>query len=380
MLSIISVYNNVEKLQSRLVASLDRQTVSAERILIDNRDRRFVSAAQALNWGAAQAKGDWLVFVHQDIEFLQDHWLEQCEHLLKQVDPKGWHGLVGRTASGVWQGLIRDRAMVSGTPFDQPIPVQTLDEILLIHRRWEQTKPYFDESFGSWHAYGVEACCRAIVDGGTNTVLPLPVWHDSGSTNLAGLREAHQYVWQKHQRHFRRIYTTCGVLPHRFGWSGSYRVSQLQKQFSNWWHHRDWMKLTKAETAFTERPTIVLEQLTQQFQVIECWHRPWKHAPISAVAMHDRTDAPRTVHHHFQGFQQEVKPETSCLVLMPDLVQDGSSWQLPNKLPEKVLVAIDLNQNRHGPQWWQSKLDRPWLAHLAMEVDDIRWAILELKS
>src|SRR6516164_1171797 len=76
MLSLVSVYNNAAKLEARLQASLARQNRAHQLICVDNRSGRFGGAAAALNHGAAQAKGDWIVFLHQDVELLGNDWLE----------------------------------------------------------------------------------------------------------------------------------------------------------------------------------------------------------------------------------------------------------------------------------------------------------------
>ncbi|HEV2904060.1 MAG TPA: glycosyltransferase family 2 protein, partial [Pyrinomonadaceae bacterium] len=231
MISIVCVYNNAQVLRERLLHSLDQQAVSYELIDVDNRQSRFQSAAAALNWGAAQARGDWLLFAHQDVALLSDEWLARAERLLNELNPVGWCGVAGSDQTGRSRGMLLDRAHLSGEPIATPLEIQTLDECVLIHRRAGDRNGYFDEGLTGWHAYGVEACCAAIREGAKNYVLPLPVWHDSKTTNLAGLEEAHQYVWQKHGGALKRIATTCGNLPDEYGWGNSANCS-LKRMWS----------------------------------------------------------------------------------------------------------------------------------------------------
>src|SRR5688572_27959926 len=132
MLSLVSVVSDPEKARARLHAGLARQTAQYDLVVVENRDGQFTSAASALNWGAARARGDWIVFLHQDVDLLFPDWLSRTEKHLSQLDPDGWCGVVGRNASGRWCGVLHDRAMIFfGKPTDSPVEVQTLDEVVL---------------------------------------------------------------------------------------------------------------------------------------------------------------------------------------------------------------------------------------------------------
>ena len=66
MFSVICVYNDSESLNSHLLKGLKEQSINFEKILIDNTDGKFSSSAEALNYGASLALGDYLMFVHQE--------------------------------------------------------------------------------------------------------------------------------------------------------------------------------------------------------------------------------------------------------------------------------------------------------------------------
>jgi hypothetical protein len=375
MLSLISVVNDPVKAQARLLTGLARQDGVHQFVEVDNRDGRFTGAAAALNWGATQAKGEWLVFLHQDVELLSPEWLSRAEAHLNRLPAVGWCGVAGRTAAGRWRGILRDRAMIFGEPFADPIEVQTLDEVLLVHRNLGPGHSYFDEAVPGWHAYGVEACCTALGQGLRNYVLPLPIWHDSNSTNLKGLREAHAYVWQKHRRAFPRIYTTCGVLPHPYGWSGSYRVAMFLQRVRGW-RHAGWLRLA-APGAFRSTPWAALEELTCREPVVDCLHSPAWFEHLEGTAFTDRTTAPRRIVHHFAGFQPE-ELQSDCLVVAPDLAgQLTSLEQLPVGV-RRLLVCCYLGDAYARPRRWGKLLGRKFSCTLAMEADETRWGILEM--
>jgi glycosyltransferase involved in cell wall biosynthesis len=375
MLSLVSVYNNAAKLEARLQASLARQNRAHQLICVDNRSGRFGGAAAALNHGAAQAKGDWIVFLHQDVELLGNDWLEWAEALLGRVDPDGWHGVVGRTARGRWRGLLRDRDMVFGEPFDEPIEVQTLDEIVLIHRNQGAGAVYFDEELSGWHAYGVDACCRAVRRGARNYVLPLPVWHDSASTNQAGLREAHRYVWAKHASAFRRVYTTCGVLPHPYGWSGSYKIATLLKSVRGW-QHLGWMRLAEGDR-FRRSPWEVLEELTAAEPEVHCFHRTARIPAIAGYGFTDRARVRRRIVHHFEGMPGPDM-NTECVVIAPDLAPEFRSMSELPPGTKRLIVAVYLDGATASPSCWRKMLGRDFACRLAIEADETRWAVMDL--
>ena len=68
MISIICIYNNRNILDNYLLKSLERHNTDYELILVDNTENKFTKAADALNYGAKNAKGEFLMFVHQDID------------------------------------------------------------------------------------------------------------------------------------------------------------------------------------------------------------------------------------------------------------------------------------------------------------------------
>jgi hypothetical protein len=62
-----------------LLKSLSEQNTDFELITIHNTENRFKSAAAALNWGGNQAAGDYLMFVHQDVDLYSDSWFDDME-------------------------------------------------------------------------------------------------------------------------------------------------------------------------------------------------------------------------------------------------------------------------------------------------------------
>lgn len=377
MISIVCVYNDEHTLRERLLDSLSAQFAAHEIVNVDNRASRFPSAAAALNWGAAQASGDWLLFAHQDVALLTSEWLARAERLLNELNPAGWCGVAGSDAGGKFRGMLLDRARLSGEPLQTAFEVQTLDECVLIRRR--TADEYFDEGLTGWHAYGVEACCAAIRTGAKNYVLPLPVWHDSKSTNLAGLEEAHHYVWQKHGSALGRIATTCGTLPDEYRWGNSSNDSlkRMWSRIETSYYHR----LGGFPHAFHDNFNEVLERLTASEQMIDCLHvQAWPDL-LEAKSFIPIPQQTRQILHHFSAWSIR-EPQADCVVIASDLARhlSGDLKQIRALIDQQRRVLICLNwEDRTGNRRRWKALERAAnQIHLTRRWDSSRVALIEL--
>lgn len=378
MISIVCVYNDAGVLERRLLGSLSAQAGRHEVVPVDNRASRFKSAAAALNWGAAQAAGDWLLFAHQDVALLADDWLARAEALLEEHSPRGWCGVAGTDASGRFRGMLVDRAALDGEPFERPEEVQTLDECLLVHRREAAGHEYFDEGLTGWHAYGVEACCAAARGGAKNYVLPLPVWHDSASTNMAGLEEAHRYVWDKHGASLGRITTTCGELPGGYGWGGRSLADSLRGvwgRVQTSYYHR----VAGYPGAFHHVFGEWLDALTEGEREVECLHVPAWYGPLEAGAFSARAGSRRRVVHRFEGWRDAG---AGCVVVATDLAA-----ALPDDLgplkslaggARRVVACLNWEDAQARPARWKALKRRASRVELTRRWDGTRVAVLEL--
>jgi glycosyltransferase involved in cell wall biosynthesis len=225
-ISIISVYNNRKRLEEFLLNSLpDKSDINYELILVDNRSGLYDSAASALNEGAKRADGEYYMFVHQDVKFLNSDWLESTYSYLESLDDLGVAGITGMSSEGerpatnarntIFQGDEK-AAWELGTNITSPSRVQTVDEFCIIIPSVNFQSHKFDaETCPGWHLYGVEYCLRMIyIENLECYVLPIQVWH--GST---GLRIGQNYyrtllnVAGKYSDYTKWIYTTCGTWP-----------------------------------------------------------------------------------------------------------------------------------------------------------------------
>jgi len=226
MISVVCVYDNERTLKNVLLKSLAKQTVEYELITLDNTRNRFISAAEALNYGGAGAKGDYIMFAHQDMWLGSDSWLEGVEQTLKSILDLGVAGVVGMSENGgTWGERVRysieffNEACLAGVdPVEEPEEVQTLDECLLIVPRPVFSKLQFDEKvFYGWDCYGADYCLSVKQLGLKAYVIPAPCSHSCLRAiyrpwEFKELLRFHKRLYKKHSKNFKTIYTTFGEV------------------------------------------------------------------------------------------------------------------------------------------------------------------------
>lgn len=188
MISIICVYNNKEILDKYLITSLNLQKEEYELILVDNRNSEFSSAASALNYGASKAKGDYLVFSHQDIFFSKD-WIENTLKQIKSLENPGIIGVAGKindslVYSNIKQGL--DPVDVSPYKLEKVEKASTLDECVFIIPADVFNKYKLDEkTCFDWHLYAVDYVLSIKERGYEAYLIPSDLEHRSKGASMS---------------------------------------------------------------------------------------------------------------------------------------------------------------------------------------------------
>jgi hypothetical protein len=244
MISVICVYNSERILRNCLLNSLSAQKTDFELICVDNTENQFKSAAEALNWGGARARGRFLMFAHQDINLVSDSWFDGTEELLDSLQDLGIAGVAGVSERGatfkercrttINQGpLQRHRNVIThgpqkkqwGNPIRLPEPVQTLDECLVIIPKSVFNVLQFDDvTCSDWHLYAVDYCLSIKTRGFGVYVLPKFLHHQStgvpDKSSLQVLTSLGEYseeyylalerMIKKHKNQYKWIHTSCG--------------------------------------------------------------------------------------------------------------------------------------------------------------------------
>jgi hypothetical protein len=252
-ISAICAYNNEQILKACLLKSLSEQESRCETILIDNTQNRFKSAAAALNWGATQAAGNYMMFVHQDVDLCSNSFFDGMEALLDSLPNLGVAGVAGTSERGgpflerlvnaihhrpqqryrnvITHGPKRERW---GWPITEPERVQTLDECLVIVPKKVWQTMQFDEAVcDGWHLYAADYCLSVAALGFGVYAIPKSAHHQSkgftekgalGVIRGLGLHPEEYYrilrkVLKKHKGSYKWIYTSCG------SWNTTYPLS-----------------------------------------------------------------------------------------------------------------------------------------------------------
>lgn len=204
-----------ECLEGSARAGLDRAP-STELLFMDNTQRQYPTAGAALNAAAARASHDVVAFVHQDVVLHDLVALETAAAVLTgdggYGDGYGLLGTAGIGADGRMLGRLRDRVPLSGQPCAAPVPVDSLDEVFFMARtELLRAQPLVDDPVFAWHAYAVEYGLRLRGLGLQVGALDVPLTHNSLTTNLTALDEAHAEVARRYP-HAGPVQTTCGVI------------------------------------------------------------------------------------------------------------------------------------------------------------------------
>lgn len=212
MISIICAFNDEKTLRLNLLKSLNRQKTPFELILVDNRVSNPLT--KVLNDASLKARGEFLMFVHQDVKLIGGDWLEKAEHYLRSLKDVGAAGVAGVDYDGHPRGFIVDRGRFWGQLVKLPVEVMTLDEQLLITPTSIFRHLRFDEGF-KFHSYVADYCLRVNLKGLKNYVLPLPVHHNSSTLpilTIGELEEEDLRLMLKHKGNFNVIHKTTGSL------------------------------------------------------------------------------------------------------------------------------------------------------------------------
>lgn len=175
-----------------------------------------VSSAQAYNRGLEQTRGEFCIFVHQDV-YLPAGWLDRAIATLEPLtrEHPDWvvAGPYGVRPDGQHVGRVWDVNLGCelGDPGFPPTPVGSLDELLLICRRESGYK--FDENLRHFHMYGSDVVQSALATKGTAWAVELPVVHNSRPTTTlrGGYNDAYMFMRRKWRTKL-PIHTTVATI------------------------------------------------------------------------------------------------------------------------------------------------------------------------
>jgi Glycosyltransferase like family len=180
-----SVANDAATLACNLTRSPDIATYHIPLTVLWNEASASAAYARAMR----DADAEFLIFVHQDV-YLPRGWFKKLEReidLLFETDAE-WAvaGLAAVRGDGSWCGHMWDSSLgrLFGGPFSKPMPVASLDELLLIIRRGANVS--FDPRLPGFHLYGTDIVLTACAQGKFAYVVDAPAIHNSKPARRVG--------------------------------------------------------------------------------------------------------------------------------------------------------------------------------------------------
>jgi len=198
MLDLIAAVND----DTILTANLSRSPMLDQPGVTMHLRRGFPSATLAFRDAMRDCRSDTLVFAHQDV-YLPEGWEHQLMRSiahLDRVDPL-WAvlGVYGVRADGEHVGAVWSSGLdtMLSTAFDAPVPVQVIDEVLIVLK--PSSGVQFDAALPGFHLYATDLVQTALSLGRQAYVICAPVIHNSRPLLYLGQDyfDAYRYVARK---------------------------------------------------------------------------------------------------------------------------------------------------------------------------------------
>jgi GT2 family glycosyltransferase len=180
MITVVTIYNKKDFLERVLLDSLRKQTAPFELIAVDNTAGKYKSAAAAFNAEARRARGEYVLFAHQDVDFGEDtEWLAKVETYLTTLENPGIIGFAGFDFNGNFRGYLSSCGADLGQKESSAVEVQTLDGYLfIIPKKVLETFSFDEKTFDGWHLYA-DDYCLTTQQHGLKTYVPFFTYHQT---------------------------------------------------------------------------------------------------------------------------------------------------------------------------------------------------------
>lgn len=215
LFSILTIVNKEDIYREFKKNLKEQQGVNYELIKINNDHNQFTSAREAYNHAMKKARGDYFIFLHPDMRFLDEYALRDVLEQVTKLEDLGVAGISGcpfelhHHKSTILTTIVQDQPPYHfGKPIDKVTEVQTVDECFFVMtREFCEAHPFTDVK--GWHMYAVEQCLIALLNDKKNYVIPARMWHYSpgNSENWQYVQTGREIV-KRYGSHFSSINTT----------------------------------------------------------------------------------------------------------------------------------------------------------------------------
>jgi hypothetical protein len=186
-----------------------------EYLFLDNSRSNAFDAYEGLNLFLNNARGEYIIVCHQDVELLSDG-RDQLDVVIAELEAKDPAWAVIGNSGGVSPGRLAIRITDphgADQKTDQlPVRVRSLDENFLVVRR--RANLALSHDLGGFHLYGTDLCIIADILGWRSYVVDFHLHHLSPGYREQSLSQSRVAMIKKyaHALRFRWVMSPCELL------------------------------------------------------------------------------------------------------------------------------------------------------------------------
>lgn len=186
-----------------------------EYLYLDNTKSNEFDAYDGLNFFLNNARGEYIIICHQDVELLDDG-RDRLDEVIAELDAKDPTWAVIGNSGGVSPGRlairITDPHGVNQRTEAFPVRVRSLDENFIVVRR--RANLALSRDLGGFHLYGTDLCIIADILGWTCYVVDFHLHHLSPGFREEALNQSRVAMIRKyaHALRARWVMTPCELL------------------------------------------------------------------------------------------------------------------------------------------------------------------------
>jgi len=215
LLSIIIIFNKRSILNDYALKGLIHQDfVNFETILVDNSNHDYLNISDAINFGVSISKSKYLLFLHQDFEFLDSNAVSRFySFLLKEDSILGVAGIDSKKVihTNILHGSKQNLAGHKRN--DTHVLVETIDECCFAIRKKTYLKNPLDKKLiFDWHLYAVYLSIYFKFAYKVHSyVLPVNAYHLSGGIINKSFKKQFSILLKFFKNKKEHIFTTCKI-------------------------------------------------------------------------------------------------------------------------------------------------------------------------
>lgn len=183
MIAVVVCIGNESTYKSVALTSIAKQSYDEIEVIELRRQTSIHDAYNSALQELRVQQCDAAVFMHEDVEFLQDNALHSITTSLTLDPDVAIIGPVGATnvrSLAWWEGTIHGRVSDPFVTIDTQDPFQevdSLDGMLLGLSGWAIENLSFDSQYGGFHGYDAEICFQARAKSKKVKAANIPVFH-----------------------------------------------------------------------------------------------------------------------------------------------------------------------------------------------------------